>query len=271
MVSAPRRALTAGAAPTITFEGVDVVRQGRSVLQVPSLRLRPGVTALVGSNGSGKTTLLHTIAGLLRPAAGRVTVLDGDPVEARGRVAYVLQATAVSAHLLVTVEEVVALARAARRGPVRRLRPSDRQIIRAAMERLDVADLARRQLAELSGGQRQRVFVAQGLAQEAAVLLLDEPVAGLDLPSADRIRSVVAAERDAGSTVLIATHDLDEAARADEVVLLAGQVVAAGRPRAVLTADHLRLAYGSSLLDLGDRFVAIDDGAHGHHGPHAPR
>ena len=76
------------------------------------------------------------------------------------------------------------------------------------MERLDIADLARRQLAELSGGQRQRVFVAQGLAQQAAVLLLDEPVAGLDLPSADRIRNVVAAERYAGSTVLIATHDL---------------------------------------------------------------
>ena len=90
------------------------------------------------------------------------------------------------------------------------------------------------------------MFVAQGLAQEADVLLLDEPVAGLDLPSADRIRSVVAAERDAGRTVLIATHDLDEAARADEVVLLAGQVVAAGARRAVLDggppAPRLRVA-----------------------------
>ena len=270
MVTAPQPGSSADSAPTIAFDDVDVVRQGRSVLQVPTLRLRPGVTALVGSNGSGKTTLLHTIAGLLRPVAGRVTVLDRDPVEARGRVAYVLQATAVSAHLLVTVEEVVALARAARRGPVRRLRPTDRQIVRQAMERLDIADLARRQLAELSGGQRQRVFVAQGLAQQAAVLLLDEPVAGLDLPSADRIRNVVAAERDAGSTVLIATHDLDEAAGADEVVLLAGSVVAAGRPEDVLTPAHLRRAYGSSLLDLGDRLVALDDGAHGHHGPSTP-
>ncbi|MGH9271107.1 MAG: ATP-binding cassette domain-containing protein, partial [Ilumatobacteraceae bacterium] len=130
MVTARWPSGVATAAPTIAFDDVDVIRKGRSVLRVPSLRLRPGVTALVGSNGSGKTTLLHTIAGLLRPAAGQVTVLDADPVDARGRVAYVLQATAVSAQLLVTVEEVVALARAARRGPARRLRPSDRQIVR---------------------------------------------------------------------------------------------------------------------------------------------
>jgi ABC-type Mn2+/Zn2+ transport system ATPase subunit len=135
------------------------------------------------------------------------------------------------------------------------------------MRRLDIEDLANRHLAELSGGQRQRVFVAQGLAQEADVLLLDEPVAGLDLPSAERIREVVADERSAGRTVVIATHDLDEAARADHAVLLAGRVVAAGLPDDVLTADHLRAAYSGHLLDLGHGVVVLDDGAHGHHGP----
>ena len=111
------------------------------------------------------------------------------------------------------------------------------------------------------------MFVAQGLAQDADVLLLDEPVAGLDLPSAERIREVVADERAAGRTVVIATHDLDEAARADHAVLLAGRVVAAGPPGEVLTADNLRVAYGGHLLDLGDGVVVLDDGAHGHHGP----
>ncbi|CAN5763598.1 hypothetical protein BH18ACT2_BH18ACT2_03190 [soil metagenome] len=162
-----------------------VLRQGRRVLQIAELTIGRGVTALVGANGSAKTTLLHTVAGLL-PATGTVSVLGRTPDEARGRIAYVLQSSAVSAHLLVTVEETVALARAASRGPFRRLRPTDRAVVRRSMERLDVAPLARRQLAELSAGQRQRVFVAQGLAQDADVLLLDEPVAGLDLPSAER-------------------------------------------------------------------------------------
>ena len=184
-----------------------------------------------------------------------------------GGISYVLQATAVSATLPVTVRETVALARAATLGPFRPLRRADRDAVTRAMRRLDVEELANRHLADLSGGQRQRVFVAQGIAQEADVLLLDEPVAGLDLPSAERIRDVVADERAAGRTVVIATHDLDEAARADHAVLLAGRVVADGRPDEVLTADNLRAAYSGHLLDLGHGVVVLDDGAHGHHGP----
>ncbi len=230
------------------------------MLDVEALSLEPGVTALVGPNGSGKSTLLHVIAGLIEPVRGTVIV--------RGGVGYVLQATAVSATLPVTVRETVALARAASLGPFRPLRRADRDAVDDAMRRLDVEDLANRHLAELSGGQRQRVFVAQGLAQHADVLLLDEPVAGLDLPSAERIRDVVEAERAAGRTVVIATHDLAEAARADHAVLVAGRVVAAGPPGEVLTAEHLRVAYGGHLLDLGGGVVALDDGAaHGHHGP----
>jgi ABC-type Mn2+/Zn2+ transport system ATPase subunit len=253
------------ATATVSLDGVAVDRGRRRVLDVGSLSLRPGVTALVGPNGSGKSTLLHAVAGLIEPARGSVSVAGG--------VSYVLQATAVSATLPVTVRETVSLARAASLGPFRPLRSADRAAVTNAMRRLDVDSLANRHLAELSGGQRQRVFVAQGIAQGADVLLLDEPVAGLDLPSAERIREVVADERAAGRTVVIATHDLDEAARADHAVLLAGRVVADGHPDAVLTADNLRVAYGGHLLDLGDGIVALDDGAHGHHGPgrHAGR
>jgi ABC-type Mn2+/Zn2+ transport system ATPase subunit len=244
---------------TVSLEGVSLDRGRRRVLDVESLSLRPGVIALVGPNGSGKSTLLHAVAGLIAPARGSVSVTGG--------VSYVLQATAVSATLPVTVRETVSLARAASLGPFRPLRAGDRAAVTGAMRRLDVDVLANRHLAELSGGQRQRVFVAQGIAQEADVLLLDEPVAGLDLPSAERIREVVADERAAGRTVVVATHDLDEAAGADHAVLLAGRVVAEGTPDEVLTADHLRVAYGGYLLDLGDGVVALDDGAHGHHGP----
>ena len=244
---------------TVSLGDVTVDRGHRRVLAIESLSLRPGVTAVVGPNGSGKSTLLHVVAGLIEPVGGSVHVAGG--------ISYVLQATAVSATLPVTVRETVALARAASLGPFRPLRRTDRDAVTHAMRRLDVEELANRHLADLSGGQRQRVFVAQGIAQEADVLLLDEPVAGLDLPSAERIRDVVTDERAAGRTVVIATHDLDEAARADHAVLLAGRVVADGRPDEVLTADNLRAAYSGHLLDLGYGVVALDDGAHGHHGP----
>lgn len=114
----------------------------------------------------------------------------------------------------------------------------------------------------MSGGQRQRVFVAQGLAQEADILLLDEPVAGLDIVSIGQIRKIIEEERAAGRTVVVATHDLDEAARSDHVVLVKGRVVSSGPPAEALTPEHLVAAYGGRVLQLGDEVVAIDDGVH---------
>ena len=118
----------------------------------------------------------------------------------------------------------------------------------------------------LSGGQRQRVFVAQGLAQQGEVLLLDEPVTGLDVVSRQRILDVVAEERAAGRTIVMTTHDLAEASTTDHVLLLAGRIVAAGSPAEVLTADHLADAYGGRLLRLADGMVLIDDPHHHAHG-----
>jgi ABC-type Mn2+/Zn2+ transport system ATPase subunit len=203
------------------------------------------VTALVGPNGSGKSTLLSAIAGLVPLAAGDLRVL-GRRAGSAGlaqRVSYVLQSTPANEALPVTVREVVTMARFARRGLFGRLTAADRRAVDDALTRLEVADLADRHLRELSGGQRQRVLVAQGLAQGADLLLLDEPVTGLDLTSRDGILSVVEDVRDAGGTVIVATHDLGDAERADHVVLLAGTVVAAGPPDRVITADNLRLAY----------------------------
>lgn len=247
--------------PTIVLRNLAVERGHKPALEIDRLDIGPGVTALVGPNGSGKSTLLHAITALL-PARGTIEVLGDTPTTARPRVAYVLQSQHASEHLLVTAREVVGLGRAATRGAFRPLTATDREAVDAAMERLEIADLANRHLADMSGGQRQRVFVAQGLAQGGEILLLDEPVAGLDIASIQGIRRVIADEREAGRTIVVATHDLGDAARADQVVLIDRRVIAAGRPHDVLTPDHLRAAYGTRVLDLGDGSVAVDDGVH---------
>lgn len=226
------------------------------------------VTAVIGPNGSGKSTLLYLIAGLLQPSAGsHLTVLDGPAGSQRERVSLVLQSTDVSARLPVTVREVVAMGRYARRGMLGWSRPGDRDADRRAvddaMERLEVDTLANRQVNELSGGQRQRVFVAQGLAQQAQLLLLDEPVTGLDMVSRQRILEVTRDEADRGTSVVMTTHDLNEAADADHVLLLTGGRVVQGPPDAVLVTDVLREAYGGRLLVMeADRTVVVDDPHH---------
>jgi len=131
------------------------------------------VTAVIGPNGSGKSTILNAIAGLAKPAGGEI-VLRGRG--GRPGIAYVFQATKVNESMPVTVQEVVSMGRYGRLGPFRPFRETDRAVCRVAMGRLDILDLATRHLDELSGGQRQRVFVAQGLAQEAELLLLDERI-----------------------------------------------------------------------------------------------
>jgi manganese transport system ATP-binding protein len=229
------------------------------------------VTALIGPNGAGKSTLLHALAGVLEPTAGSLTVAAR---ARRGGVGYVLQATQVNEHLPMTVREAVTLGRYAVAGPVRRLTRTDRVAVDEAMRALQIDDLASRQLHELSGGQRQRVFVAQGLAQDADLLLLDEPVTGLDLLSHEVILETIAHQRDAGRTVVLSTHDLGEAASADHVLLLARRVVATGAPGVVLTDERLAEAYGGRVLRLGGETVLLDDPHHhavhahdGHTGP----
>ena len=139
-----------------------------------------------------------------------------------------------------------------------------------AIDRVELGRLAARHLGELSGGERQRAFVAQGLAQQGDVVLLDEPTAGLDVASTEQIRTVLAQERAAGRTVIVATHDLTDAANSDHVVLLAGRVIAAGPPSVALAPAHLRQAYQGRLLDVGGDLLLVDDDAHHHHHDPAP-
>ncbi|HUF97390.1 MAG TPA: metal ABC transporter ATP-binding protein [Ilumatobacter sp.] len=251
----------------IEFRDVEARRGGCTALRAEELTIRSGTTCLVGPNGSGKSTLLHLIAGLITPSAGTITRLARATQNTRAGLAYVLQSQHMSPHLPVTAREIVALGVAPSVGPFRRIGREEKRRIDDAMERLEITDLANRHVSAMSGGQRQRVLIAQGLAQGADILLLDEPVAGLDIASIAAIRRVIDGERDAGRTVIVATHDLGEAAEADHVVLLDGCVIASGAPSDVLTPSNLREAYYGRILDLDGVAVALDDGAHhDHHG-----
>lgn len=239
------------------------VHYGSTVALAPtSFRLMRGAAvALVGSNGSGKTTLLSAIAGLVRPTAGAIT--------AHGTVAMVTQSPHHHRWMPLTVDEVLRMGRYPARGLMGRLRASDRAIVAAAAEVLDVKHLRRRPFGELSGGQRQRVLVAQALAAEPDVLLLDEPVTGLDLPSQLRILDVIADHAAGGGCVVFSTHHLAEARRADRVLLMAGCVLADGQPHDVLVPALLAEAFGSRLLRDDGTSVLVDDHGHDHGEPHA--
>ncbi|NKZ00934.1 zinc ABC transporter ATP-binding protein AztA [Nocardiopsis alborubida] len=186
---------------------------------------RGAVTALVGPNGSGKSTLLGLMAGTV--AVRRGGVRASSPT----RPAFVVQRSAVPDALPVTVREAVSMGRWAHRGFWRPLTRRDRAVVAECLDRLDVADLADRRLGELSGGQRQRVLIAQGLAQEADLLLLDEPSAGLDHRAREYVRRVLERARADGVTVVHATHAPDEAFDADHCLVLAdGRIAASGPP-----------------------------------------
>lgn len=213
--------------------------------------------AVIGPNGSGKSTLLSLIARTLEPTIGSVEVAGLAP-------ALVLQSTDVDRSLPITVRDAVSLGRYANLGLFRRFGVKDREAVDAAMERLNVADLGARQLHELSGGQRQRAFVAQGIAQATDVLLLDEPITGLDMRSREIILELIDDEAASGRTVVVTTHNLDEARRCDLVLLLDTQAIAFGTPDEVLTEEHLRRAFGGKFIKVGDQFILDDPHHHSH-------
>ncbi|WP_436794728.1 metal ABC transporter ATP-binding protein [Actinospongicola halichondriae] len=246
-----------GIAP-LAVRGLRVRYGSRVALEDVDFILDHGSTlAVIGPNGSGKSTLLSAIMGLVTPDAGSID-LGGR------KSAIVLQSTAVDASLPITVAETVRMARYADRGLLARFGPDDRTAVQEALARVDVGDLVGRQLHDLSGGQRQRVLVAQGLAQEADLLLLDEPVTGLDPVSRDVILDVIDGERDAGRSVVMTTHNLDDARRCDRVLLLATRPIAFGTPDEVFQEDHLREAFGGRVLQLRDGGFLMDDPHHDH-------
>lgn len=213
---------------------------------------RGQILGLLGPNGSGKSTLLKSVLGLAPKVHGDVTI-DGEPVHGarmKTRLAYVPQRNEVDWTFPINVEEVVLLGCQGRLGLCGRPGPAERAAAVAALERMDMAGLRHTQIGELSGGQQQRVFLARALAQGGDTLLLDEPLTGLDASTRVVVLGLLDELRRHGQTIVIATHDLTEAADlCDDVCLLQRRVIAFGPPAHVLTPTNLAEAYFSLLND----------------------
>ncbi len=235
-------------APILEAVHVTVRYDGRAALDDVSFRLRNGErVAVVGPNGAGKSTLFKVIAGVLNPTSGEVRVAGHCP-GSHICTAYVPQRSEVDWSFPVTVADVVMMGRTSKLGLLRRPGREDRAHVRRCLEVVALSDLADRQIDALSGGQQQRMFIARALAQEAALMLMDEPLTGLDIPAQEDIFRIVDALRLRGVTLMVATHDLNLAAeRFDRVLLLKGRLLGIGEPDEVLTAEHLQAAYGGHL------------------------
>lgn len=217
----------------------------------------PGASvAVIGPNGSGKSTLLKAMAGIIGATSGTIDL-------GRSPTALVLQSTDVDPSLPLTVSDTVTMARYPHVGLLGRLGPADRQAIDGAIAALGLEPLVDRQIHQLSGGQRQRVFVAQGVAQEADILLLDEPLTGLDVVSRSMISDVLDQATAAGQTTVITTHSFAEAEQCDLVMLLATQCISFGPPATVFTEPNLRRAFGGRFVKVGNTIV-LDDPHHEH-------
>ena len=208
------------------------------------------ITALVGVNGSGKSTLFKAIMGFLKPAAGTIQVLGQSVSSAIGRnlVAYVPQNEEVDWDFPVLVKDVVMMGRYGHMGFFRRPRPTDREAVDQALQRVQMDELRHRQIGELSGGQKKRVFLARALAQQAKVILLDEPFTGVDVKTEDAIIELLKALRDEGCVILVSTHNLGSVPEfCDRTVLVKNTVLTYGPTEQVFTRPNLELAFGGVL------------------------
>lgn len=217
--------------------------------------------AVVGPNGAGKSTLFKIIAGVLKPTQGLVQIYGYEP---KGHIciAYVPQRNMVDWAFPVNVADVVMMGRVSKLGPLRWPSSKDWEIVRHSLEQVEMEQFAKRQINELSGGQQQRIFIAQALAQEAELILMDEPLTGLDLNTQQEIFRIFDLLREKRVTVLIAMHDLKLASeRFDRVLLLNKHQIGFGLPQDVFIPENLSQAYGNHLrmLTTKEGTLVIED------------
>jgi ABC-type Mn2+/Zn2+ transport system ATPase subunit len=230
---------------------------GRDVLREIHFTAAPGqIVGVLGPNGGGKTTLFRALLGELPIRRGEVA-LAGSP-------AYVPQTERARLDFPVSAFDVVLMGAFARTPWFRRVSRHDRDAAHAALARVGLTDEAGAGFGALSGGQRQRVLIARALLQQAPVLLLDEPLSGVDGVSAARIEALFGELRAEGRTLLVATHDVRQAGEWDMVLCLHGRQIEYGRPAAALSPETLRETYGDELIVLegGGRAVGIGHHAH---------
>ncbi|XOZ34767.1 metal ABC transporter ATP-binding protein [Halomonadaceae bacterium KBTZ08] len=235
------------------IEDLTVAYEGRPVLWDIDVNIPPGVmAAVIGPNGAGKSTLIKTVLGLVKPTAGHICIHGYTPRQAVRRVAYVPQRSAVDWDFPTTVLDVVMMGLYGQLGWLRWPGKRERQKAMEALESVGMEAFAKRQINKLSGGQQQRVFLARAMVQDADVLFLDEPMAGVDATTEKTVVALLQQLRDAGKTIIVVHHDLQTVRDYfDWLVILNVRVVAQGRVRDIYTGQNLRRAYGGriALLD----------------------
>ena len=243
-------------APLLEASGIDVELGGQPILRDVEVTVGRGeVVGLVGPNGAGKSTLLRVVTGMLRPSAGAVAI-GGDALGALARRKLAMRVAVVQqlpeAPSTMRVRDLVVLGRHPHLGLLARESRHDFDVADEAMRRAGCDRFADRELGSLSGGERRRAFIARALAQEAPLLLLDEPTSNLDAHAQVEILELVAELAAGGSGVLLIVHDLTlAAAYCDRIVLLdRGEVVAAGPPSEVVTSEHVQRVYGRGVTVL---------------------
>ena len=225
----------------VRVEGVSAGYGGPPVLEDISFALHGGErVAVLGPNGGGKTTLFRVLIGELKPLAGLVDVPE--------RCGLVPQTERSRLDFPVSALDVALMGGVSARPWWRLAGRADRARARDTLGTVGLADRADATFGELSGGQRQRVLVARALVQDAPVVLLDEPFSGLDRPSAERLDALLDRLAGDGRTVMIATHDIDQARRWDRILCLNHRVIALGAPGDVLTRQTLQATYGAAAV-----------------------
>jgi len=214
--------------------------------------------AVLGPNGGGKSTLFRVLTGELPVGGGTLEL-------AAPRVALVPQTERSRLDYPVSALDVALMGAVSRLPWWRRPSRADRAGAREALERVGLGELAHTTFGDLSGGQRQRVLVARALVQDAPLLLLDEPFAGLDVPSAEQLEALLRDLAREGRGVLMATHDLDQARAADRVLCLNRVQIAFGPPESALTPAVIERTYGGEIVELGDGPPVLLPAQH-HHG-----
>jgi len=258
--------------PILDVQRLTVRYDGRLALDEITFHLHAGErVAVVGPNGAGKSTLFKVVAGVLPPTSGTVSVYGSGP---RGHVciAYVPQRSQVDWSFPVSVADVVMMGRIAKLGVLGWPRRADWTLVHAALDEVGMAELAERQIGQLSGGQQQRMFLARALAQEAELVLMDEPLTGLDQPAQEQLLSLLDELQRRAVTVMVATHDLDQAARHfDRILLLNHSLIGFGPPEDVLQPERLLRAYSGRLRTVGPEggLLPLDDACCGDDHDHA--
>ncbi|WP_018546219.1 anchored repeat-type ABC transporter ATP-binding subunit [Streptomyces sp. LaPpAH-108] len=232
--------------PVLEVRSLAVELGGRLALHDIDLTVRTGeLVALVGPNGAGKTTLLRTVLGLLSPHSGAVRLQDRPVDRARGVIGYVPQRHEFAWDFPLSVEKAVLTGRTRAVGWLRRPGRDDREAVCDALDRVGMTDLRHRPIGELSGGQRQRVLVARALALRPALLLLDEPFTGLDVPTQELLTALFRELRQEDKALLMTTHDLPAAAdMATRLCLLNRTVIADGPPASLRDPEVWLRAFG---------------------------